>query len=95
MRDKGLRKEPRCSWIGVKKMVHSFIVEDSSHPQTQDIYSKLDELMGKMKVVGYVPDTSFVLHDVEQEKKEHNIFYHIDKLAIAFGIIIIPLGTPI
>eukprot|EP01018_Ginkgo_biloba_P036720 Gb_30661 [translate_table: standard] len=95
MRDKGLRKEPGCSWIEVKKMVHAFIVEDRSHPQTQEIYAKLDELMGQMKAVGYVPDTSFVLHDVEQEKKEHNLCYHSEKLAIAFGIISIPLGTPI
>ncbi|BBN69088.1 Zinc-binding dehydrogenase family protein, partial [Prunus dulcis] len=49
----------------------------------------------RMKEEGYVPDTNFVLHDVEEEQKEHNLSYHSEKLAVAFGIISTPPGTPI
>ncbi|GAU12428.1 hypothetical protein TSUD_229630 [Trifolium subterraneum] len=60
-----------------------------------DIHEYLGELSKKMKEEGYVPDTNFVLHDVEEEQKEQNIFYHSEKLAVAFGIISTPAGTPI
>ena len=48
-----------------------------------------------MKEKGYVPDTNFVLHDVEEEQKEQNLSYHSEKLAVAFGIISTPPGTTI
>ena len=43
----------------------------------------------------YIPDTNFVLHDVEEEQKEHHLSYHSEKLAVAFGIISTSSGTPI
>jgi hypothetical protein len=48
-----------------------------------------------MKEAGYVPDTNFVLHDVEEEVKEHMLYSHSEKLAIAFGLINTSPGTPI
>eukprot|EP01018_Ginkgo_biloba_P013352 Gb_31457 [translate_table: standard] len=92
---RGVKKEPGCSWIEVKNQVHSFLVEDSSHPQAYEIYAKLDELTEQMEKEGYVPDTNFVLHDVEQEQKEQSLSYHSERLAIAFGLISTPPGTPI
>ena len=47
----------------------------------------LESLESKLKAAGYVPDTEFVLHDVENEDKEHFLSYHSEKLAIAFGLI--------
>ncbi|TXG71056.1 hypothetical protein EZV62_005991 [Acer yangbiense] len=47
----------------------------------------LVEISKKMKEEGYVPDTNFVLHDVEEEQKEQNLSYHSEMLAVAFGII--------
>lgn len=55
----------------------------------------LDHLAGQMKKFGYVPDKNFVLHDVEDEEKEHILCYHSEKLAIAFGLISTSPGTPI
>ncbi|XP_057835812.2 pentatricopeptide repeat-containing protein At3g24000, mitochondrial [Cryptomeria japonica] len=95
MKDRGVIKKPGCSWIEVKDRVHSFFVEDRSHPQTTEIYEVLDKLAKQMKDAGYVADTNFVLHDVEEEHKEHALSYHSEKLALAFGIISIPSGTPI
>ncbi|KAL6290649.1 hypothetical protein ACE6H2_008159 [Prunus campanulata] len=46
-----------------------------------------EELPNKIKAAGYVPDTSFVLHDVSGEKKEHNLTTHSEKLAMAFGLL--------
>eukprot|EP01018_Ginkgo_biloba_P025502 Gb_26010 [translate_table: standard] len=95
MKDKGVKKEPGCSWIEAGNKVHTFLAEDRSHPQTEEIYATLEELAGKMKETGYVPDTNFVLHDVHEEHKENSLCYHSEKLAIAFGLINIPPGLPI
>eukprot|EP01018_Ginkgo_biloba_P005078 Gb_12201 [translate_table: standard] len=95
MKDKGIKKEPGCSWIDVKKRVHIFHVGDRSHPQTQNIYATVENLAGQMKLAGYVPDTNFVLHDVEEEEKENVIGIHSEKLAIAFGILNTCPGTTI
>jgi pentatricopeptide repeat protein len=95
MKERGVKKDPGYSWIKLKNEVHAFLVGDTSHPQTEEIYAKLASLTEQMKVMGYIPDISFVLHDVEQEQKEHFLSYHSEKLAIAFGIIHTPAGTPI
>eukprot|EP01018_Ginkgo_biloba_P002684 Gb_08253 [translate_table: standard] len=95
MADSGLKKEPGVSWIEVKNTVHPFFAGDKSHSQTDEIYASLEELTRKMKEVGYVPDTNFVLHDIEQEHKEYSLYHHSEKVAIAFGIISTPQGTPI
>eukprot|EP01018_Ginkgo_biloba_P034366 Gb_06115 [translate_table: standard] len=92
MKDKGLKKQPGRSWIEVNNRVHAFVVEDKSHPQTEKIYAMLDRLACQMEEAGYLPDTNFVLHDVEEEQKEHALFYHSEKLAIAFGLISTPPG---
>ncbi|CAI0447164.1 unnamed protein product [Linum tenue] len=36
---------------------------------------------------GYVPDTRYVLHDIDQEAKEQALLYHSERLAIAYGLI--------
>eukprot|EP01018_Ginkgo_biloba_P037964 Gb_20910 [translate_table: standard] len=95
MKDRQVEKEPGCSWIQIKNKVHAFVVSDRSHPQTEEIYSKLAELTRQMKAAGYVPDTSTVLHDVEEEQKKHVLCHHSEKLAICFGLISTPHGTPI
>eukprot|EP01018_Ginkgo_biloba_P013190 Gb_32456 [translate_table: standard] len=95
MKDRRVKKPPGCSWIEVHKHVHAFITGDRSHPQTQKIYAKLERLSRQMKAAGYVPDTRFVLHDLEEEQKEHVLNHHSEKLAIAFGLINTSPGTAI
>eukprot|EP01018_Ginkgo_biloba_P003562 Gb_16895 [translate_table: standard] len=95
MKDRGVKKEPGCSWIEVNKKVHAFLVGDASHSQAPKIYGKLEALSRQMKAAGYVPDTKFVLHDVEEEQKEEILCHHSEKLAIAFGLINTPPGTTI
>ena len=55
---------------------------------------KLKSLNG-MKEAGYVPDTRYVLHDIDQEAKEQALLYHSERLAIAYGLISTPARTPL
>ncbi|KAL5996750.1 putative pentatricopeptide repeat-containing protein [Asimina triloba] len=95
MKSKGIKKSPGCSNVELGNQVHTFLVGDRSHPQSKEIYAKLDSLVGKMKEVGYVPDTESALHDVEEEDKEGHLVVHSEKLAIAFVLINTEPGTSI
>ena len=68
-------------------MVHTFLVGNRSHPQSQKIHSELQRLSLEIKLEGYVPDTRFVLNDVKEEEKEHILWNHSEKLALAFGLL--------
>ncbi|XP_068656534.1 pentatricopeptide repeat-containing protein At2g15690, mitochondrial-like [Aristolochia californica] len=47
------------------------------------------------KEAGYVPDTRYVLHDIDQEAKEQALLYHSERLAIAYGLISTPARMPL
>eukprot|EP01018_Ginkgo_biloba_P030838 Gb_14966 [translate_table: standard] len=66
MKDRGVKKEPGCSWIEVKNRVHAFLVEDRSHPKTEDIYATLEALAGQTKEAGYEANVNVMLHDVQE-----------------------------
>ena len=68
-------------------MVHTFLVGNRSHPQSQKIHSELQRLSLEIKLEGYVPDTRFVLNDVKEEEKEHILWNHSENLALAFGLL--------
>ncbi|KAK7325364.1 hypothetical protein VNO77_29526 [Canavalia gladiata] len=84
---RGYKKSPGCSWIEISGVIHGFIGGDQSHPQSASINNKLQQLLVQMKKLGYRADSSFVLHDVEEEEKEQILLYHSEKIAIAFGIL--------
>ncbi|MQL90377.1 hypothetical protein Taro_022967 [Colocasia esculenta] len=90
MEEKTVSKEPGRSWIELDKTLHTFQAGGHSHPRKTEIYTKLEELSGKIKEAGYVPDLSCVLHDVDDEQKERMLLSHSEKLAIAFGLIVTP-----
>ena len=50
----------------------------------------MEELIRKIKDESYVLDTSFLLHDVDQEPEEIKLSHHNEKLAIYFGLISMP-----
>ncbi|KAL4011465.1 hypothetical protein IC575_028524 [Cucumis melo] len=83
MKEKGVQKDPGCSWIEVCNRVHVFTANETSHPQMKDIYKALEDIVKKIKDdYGYVDRSSFV-------------GYHSEKLAIAFGLISLPDWMPI
>jgi len=95
MKERCVKKKAGYSWIEVNKHVYAFLVGDKSHPQMEKIYATLEDLSRKMKAAGYVPDTRFVLKDLEEEQKEQSLFHHSEKLAIAFGLLNTSPGTTI
>ncbi|KAL8240033.1 hypothetical protein R6Q59_013388 [Mikania micrantha] len=95
MRDTGVKKVPGYSWVEVQNKIHVFSVGDSTHPDTARIYDYLEELDFRLKQEGYISSPKLVLHDVEEEEKEHMLRYHSEKLAVAFGILNIQCGQPI
>ena len=90
MKDKCLKKPVGFSWIELKNKVHTFLVGDKLHPQSEHIYEKVESLAKEIEAVGYVPDTNFVLRDVNEEEKEDILHSHSEKLALAFGLINTP-----
>ena len=95
MRQMGVKKEPGCSWIELRDKVHKFMAGDESHPQTEQLHAFLETLSDKMRKEGYVPDTSCVLHDVDDDEKENLLCGHSERLAIAFGILNTAPGTTV
>ncbi|XP_020277370.1 LOW QUALITY PROTEIN: pentatricopeptide repeat-containing protein At2g29760, chloroplastic-like [Asparagus officinalis] len=88
MKDRGLKKEPGCSSIQVHGVLYEFLVGDVSHPQSRQIYLKLEEIMKRLKTFGYVPNKTQLLQNIEDEHvKEQALYLHSEKLAIAFGLI--------
>ncbi|CAI9114305.1 OLC1v1014997C1 [Oldenlandia corymbosa var. corymbosa] len=90
-----VKKETGFSWIEFKNKTYSFMAGDVSHPMSDQIYMKLDEVSIWLKEKGYQPDTNSVLHDVEDEHKETILSQHSERLAIAFGLIVMPPGSTI
>nr|KYP70960.1 Pentatricopeptide repeat-containing protein At5g03800 family [Cajanus cajan] len=95
MREKGFRKHPVQSWIISQKKIHTFYPRDRSHTQEKDIYRGLEILIMECLKVGYEPDTSFVLHEVEEHHKKTFLFHHSAKLAATYGILMTKPGKPV
>ncbi|CAK9875983.1 unnamed protein product [Sphagnum jensenii] len=93
--ERGVKKQPGRTWIEVNNEVHSFIVDDRVHPQMTEIRAELSRLSWQMNDAGYMPDTRFVLHDVDEEEKLVQLCHHSEKLSVAFGLISTPPGTPL
>ncbi|XP_026426396.1 putative pentatricopeptide repeat-containing protein At3g25970 [Papaver somniferum] len=49
MKERMVKKVPGWSWIEVKNEVHSFNAEDRSHPQHEEVYQRLEELMEEIR----------------------------------------------
>ncbi|OEL35104.1 Pentatricopeptide repeat-containing protein [Dichanthelium oligosanthes] len=95
MSERGLRKDPACSWIEIGNNVHTFTARDHSHRESEAIHLKLAEITEKLRKEGYKEDTRFVLHDVSEEEKIDMLHKHSERLAIAFGLISTRPGTPL
>lgn len=87
MRSQGVKKTAGYTVIEVKNKVYKFLVGDERNPQSDLIYRELERLMDRIRRMGYVPNTNFALHDVEEETKEKSLYVHSEKLAVVFGLI--------
>ncbi|KAL4556403.1 hypothetical protein LXL04_039054 [Taraxacum kok-saghyz] len=78
-----------------KTQVYQFSAGDISHPDREKLYSQLRCLKHPMKEAGYVPDTRFCLHDLDEESKEEALLSHSERLAISQSLLTSPARSPI
>lgn len=95
IKEKGVQKVPGSSSIGVQGLVHEFTSGDESHAENTKIGLMLQEINCRLSEAGYVPDTTNVLLDVDEQEKEHLLSRHSEKLAMAYGLITTGHGIPI
>ncbi|KAK7308043.1 hypothetical protein VNO77_41634 [Canavalia gladiata] len=95
MKEKGVQKVPGSSSIEVHGLVHEFTSGDESHSENTQIGLILQEISFRLNEAGYVPDTTNVLLDVDEQEKEQLLSRHSEKLAMAYGLIVTGQGIPI
>lgn len=87
MKYKGISKERGCSMIEMDNDIHTFLTADKNHKRADEIYAKLDEVVEKLRRVGYAPNTSCVLVDLSEDEKKEAVLWHSEKLAFCYGLI--------
>ncbi|OMO72388.1 hypothetical protein CCACVL1_17832 [Corchorus capsularis] len=87
MNERSVKKVPGFSVIELKGVVSEFIAGGTSHPETKEIYAKVDEMLGCIRSVGYVPQTEGGVNDLIEEEGDNPSYYHSEKLAIALGLL--------
>eukprot|EP00268_Persea_americana_P010583 TRINITY_DN14316_c2_g1_i2.p1 TRINITY_DN14316_c2_g1~~TRINITY_DN14316_c2_g1_i2.p1 ORF type:complete len:1223 (+),score=228.06 TRINITY_DN14316_c2_g1_i2:66-3734(+) len=93
MKSAGVTKDPGISWIEIDNEIQRFHAGDRAHPKTDEIYATLKNLSLRMKGLGYVPNASFVLRNVEDQ--EEYLLQHSERLAISLGLICLPENATI
>lgn len=81
--------------LEVRSRVHEYRAGDTSHPENDKIYTLLRGMREQMKEAGYIPETRFVLHDIDQEGKNDALLGHSERLAVAYGLISSSARSPI
>ncbi|XP_023732615.1 pentatricopeptide repeat-containing protein At5g66520 isoform X1 [Lactuca sativa] len=89
MNDRGVKKEPGFSQIEIEGSINEFIAGGRVHRDSKQIYEKVNEMLTSIKSMGYEPESENVLHDISEEEEdvENPVFYHSEKLAIAYGLL--------
>ncbi|KAG9446717.1 hypothetical protein H6P81_012845 [Aristolochia fimbriata] len=95
MNERGIKKTPGCSLIEVDGVIHELFAEDTDHPLSKEIYDKVEEMVERIKLEGFVPNTSEARFDAEEDEKETSVSHHSEKLTIAFGLLKMEPGTTI
>ena len=94
-KQKEKKKLASQSILEVRSWVHEYRVGDRSHPNTYKLYVELKELREQMKETGYIPETRFLLHDIDHESKEEALLAHSERLATADGLVNSLVRSPI
>ncbi|KAI5665502.1 hypothetical protein M9H77_15355 [Catharanthus roseus] len=93
VKEKDKKKPDGQSPLEIRSRVHEYRAGDRSHPDHEKLYELLRGLKHQMKEAGYLPETKFVLHDVDQESKEEALLSHSERLAVAKGLLNTPART--
>ncbi|XP_057418692.1 pentatricopeptide repeat-containing protein At5g44230 [Lotus japonicus] len=96
MRDKNLKKNPGYSWVESRNgVIHEFLAGDVKHPEINEIKKALDDLLERLKAIGYLPNLSSVPYDIGDKEKRFLLMAHSEKLALAFGLLNTDAGSTI
>ncbi|KAL0915884.1 hypothetical protein M5K25_013349 [Dendrobium thyrsiflorum] len=97
MAEEGIKKEPGCSSLEMNGIVHEFVAGDTSHPKSEEIYKKLEEVEKRISLVGYEVDPmeAPLVAGKDDEVKRDCLRLHSERLAMAFGLMNMSSGTPI
>ncbi|XP_068669833.1 putative pentatricopeptide repeat-containing protein At3g13770, mitochondrial [Aristolochia californica] len=87
MKEKKVPKPPAWSSIEIGGQVHSFVAFDRTHLRSDAIYKLLKDLEERMRLEGYVAETSCVLGNLDDDMKEEMLCGHSERLAIALGLL--------
>lgn len=94
-KNKKQNKPPDNNPVGNMNRIHEYRAGDTSLPENNMIYVLLRRLRVQMKEAGYIAETRFCLHDVDQEDKEDALLGHSERLAIAKGLLNSPARSTI
>lgn len=89
------KERKKANPVEARSKVHEYRAGDRSHPEHLKIYEELRYLAAHMKEAGYIADTRFVLHDVDQETKEDALLAHSERLAVSYVLITSAVRQPI
>ncbi|KAG8100746.1 hypothetical protein GUJ93_ZPchr0013g34573 [Zizania palustris] len=78
-----VRKNPGHSLVELRNSVYEFVMGDRSHPESEQIYQMLSDITERLRREGYMPHTSNVLADIEEEEKESALNYHSERYTAA------------
>ncbi|MQM17739.1 hypothetical protein Taro_050713 [Colocasia esculenta] len=91
MRARGMKPVTARSWMYICNKIHTFRAGGSSHHELDKILEEWDRLATEMGKYGYVPQDVFL----DEEDADTFSCFHTEKLAICFGIISLPVHSPI
>lgn len=92
--ERNLRKDISYSWITVRGKMHRFVAGDRHHPQTEQIYLKLEEFTSSSDNAENALLTKEDVSCGSPERREQ-LPDHSERLAIAFGLISTSRSTQI
>ncbi|KAK7400139.1 hypothetical protein VNO78_11339 [Psophocarpus tetragonolobus] len=96
IREKNLKKSPGWSWVETKNgMIHKFVAGDVKHPEISRIKMELNDLLDRLKGIGYQPNLGSVPYDINDKEKRLLLTTHSEKLALAFGLLSTDAGSTI
>ncbi|KAL6286827.1 hypothetical protein ACE6H2_011217 [Prunus campanulata] len=96
MKHRGIKKDAGCSWVQIRNRIHTFLAGGGFEFRNSAEFKKVwNELTDAMKELGYILDTSVVLHDVNEETKVMWVCGHSERVAVTFALVHTAAGMPI
>ena len=63
VKGKRIKRPFGCSWVEADGAVHRFVIEDTTHMKSKEIYGTYEILVNHLKAEGYVLNSGFSWRD--------------------------------